>query len=88
MAFDLSAAFDTMAAEQLAPTLQDLFVTGRELKWFLCYMTGGRQCVVWDSTVSSLIDVFYGIRQGSILGSILFMVLVSSMAPASGRGRT
>jgi hypothetical protein len=57
MTFDLSAAFDTVAAEQLAPTLQALGVTGRELKWFLCYMMGGRQCVVWDGTVSSLIDV-------------------------------
>jgi hypothetical protein len=32
MAFDLSAAFDTVAAEQLAPTLRALGVTGRELK--------------------------------------------------------
>jgi hypothetical protein len=36
MAFDLSAAFDTVAAEQLAPTLQKIGITGRELKWFLC----------------------------------------------------
>jgi hypothetical protein len=46
MAFNLSAAFDTVAAKQLAPTLQALGVTGRKLKWFLCYMTGGRQCMV------------------------------------------
>jgi hypothetical protein len=57
MAFNLSTAFDTVAAEQLSPTLQALGVTGRELRWFLCYMTGGRQSVVWDGTVSSLINV-------------------------------
>jgi hypothetical protein len=57
MAFDLSAAFDTVGAEQLAPTLQMLGITGRELRWFLCYMSEGKQCVVWDSTVSGLIDV-------------------------------
>jgi hypothetical protein len=56
MAFDLSAAFDTVAAEQLAPTLKALRGTGRELKWFLCYMLGGKQCVVWDGTVSGLTD--------------------------------
>jgi hypothetical protein len=32
MAFDLSVAFDTVAAEQLSPTLQALGVTERELK--------------------------------------------------------
>jgi hypothetical protein len=52
-AFDLSAAFDTKAAEQLAPTLQTLGVTGWELRWFICYMTGGRHSMLWDDTVSS-----------------------------------
>jgi hypothetical protein len=60
MAFDLSAGLDTVAAKQLAPTLHALGVTGRELKWFLCYMSGGKQCVVWDGTVSGLTDVLYG----------------------------
>jgi hypothetical protein len=84
MAFDLSAAFDTVAAEQLTPTLQALGVTGRELRWFLCYMTGGRQSVVWGGTVSSLIDLFYGVRQGSILGPLLFIILTSGMAEFLG----
>jgi hypothetical protein len=70
MAFDQSAAFDTLAAEQLSPTLQALGVTGRELRWFLCYMTGGRQSMVWEGMVSSLINVLYGVCQGSILGPL------------------
>jgi hypothetical protein len=46
MAFNLSAAFDTVAAEQLAPTQRALGITERELRWFLDYMSGGKQCVV------------------------------------------
>jgi hypothetical protein len=46
MAFDLSAAFDTVGAEQLAPTLRALGIMGRELRWFLDYMSGSKQCVV------------------------------------------
>jgi hypothetical protein len=80
MAFDLSAAFDTVAAEQLVPTLRALGITGRALAWFSCYLTGGKQCVVWDGAISSL----YGVRQGLILGPILFNILVSSMAEYLG----
>jgi hypothetical protein len=64
MAFDLSAAFDTVAADQLVQTLRALGVTGRELQWFFCYKTGGRQSVVWNGTVGGLVNVLYGVRQG------------------------
>jgi hypothetical protein len=80
MAFDLSAAFDTVAVEQLVPTLRAMGISGRELRWFVCYMTGGRQSVVWDGTVGGLVDVLYGVRQGSILGPLLFIILTSGMA--------
>jgi hypothetical protein len=84
MAFDLSAAFDTVAADQLVPTLHALGIMGRELRWFLDYMSGGKQCVVWDGTVSGLVNVLYGVRQGSILGLILFIILTSGMASFLG----
>jgi hypothetical protein len=47
-------------------------------------MSGGKQCVVWDGTVSSLIDVLYGVHQGSILGPILLIILTSGMAKFLG----
>jgi hypothetical protein len=36
--------------------------------------------VVLDGTVGGLVDVLYGVRQGSILGPLLFIILTSGMA--------
>jgi hypothetical protein len=40
MAFDCSAAFDTVATKQQVPKIKALGITGRVLQWFTCYMTG------------------------------------------------
>jgi hypothetical protein len=42
--------------------------------------------VSWVGTLSNLIAVQYSVRQGSILGPILFLVLISNMANALGIG--
>jgi hypothetical protein len=68
LAFDLSAAFDTVAKDQLVPKMMKVGITGTPLKWFSSYMTGGLQSVDWNGSRSELVEVLYGVRQGSILG--------------------
>ena len=79
IAFDLSAAFDTVDPERLLCKLKGLGIRGRPLNWFTSYMERGYQCVDWDGTQSNLIPVPYGVRQGSILGPILFLVMMSDL---------
>jgi hypothetical protein len=79
MAYDLSAAFDTVAADVLLPKLEALGFRGKSLKWFSEYMSNGSQCIVWNGESSDYSGVDYGVRQGSILGPILFLVHVADM---------
>lgn len=45
LAFDLTAAFDTVDKELLLPKLAALGIVGTALKWLDSYLSGGQQCV-------------------------------------------
>ena len=79
LAFDFSAAFDTVDPKTLLLKLSDLGIKGKELDWFQSYLTGGQQCVDWNGTRSNYLPVKYGVRQGSILGPLLFITLMSDL---------
>jgi hypothetical protein len=52
-------------------------------KWFFhktgITLQGGKQCIVWNLGVSDFVAVEYGVRQGSILGPVLFLLHVADM---------
>jgi hypothetical protein len=77
--FDLSSAFNTVGREDLLPKMEAMGIGGRNLKWFRCYLTDARQRVVWDGQVSGVVDVEYGVRQGSLLGPVLYLLHVSDL---------
>jgi hypothetical protein len=79
LAFDLSAAFDLCSAGELLPKLAAVGVLPNALRWFTSYLQGGRQRVSWRDELSEEIDVRYGVRQGSILGPLLFLLAVADM---------
>jgi hypothetical protein len=79
LAFDLSAAFDTVNRAQLIPKLHALGVGGVALDWFNNYLTGGEQAVLWNDTTSHFNQMEHGIRQGSVLSGLLFIALIADM---------
>jgi hypothetical protein len=85
MGYNLSGAFDTVAKESLLSKLEAMGISGRQLDWFSSYMSGGQQCVVWNVDKSGWLPVEYGVRQGSILGLILFLVIVADISEFIGR---
>jgi hypothetical protein len=77
--FDLSAAFDTVSREDLLPKMSAMGIGGKALRWFCCYSTKAKQPVVWDGQVSDIVNVEYGVRQGSFLGPVLYLLHVSDI---------
>jgi hypothetical protein len=77
--FDLSAACDTVGREDLLTKMSAMGIRGRALRWFCCYLTDTKQPAVWDGQVSDVVNVEYGVRQGSLLGPVLYLLHVSDL---------
>ena len=73
---DLSKAFDSIDHFLLWKKLVALGVRDKEHIWFENYLKGRRQRIVVSSTCSERRSVVTGVPQGSILGSLLFLVFV------------
>jgi hypothetical protein len=71
---DLSAAFDLVDHRLLIDKLFQLGVSGSALTWFKTYLHGRFQSVVINEDVSPAKSLISGVPQGSVLGSILFVV--------------
>ena len=81
-AFDLSAAFDTLDPSTLISKLSAFGVGDHESDWFRDYLTGRTQCVRYNGSLSSPVDVIYGVPQGSVLGPVLFLALLADLPHA------
>ena len=72
---DLSAAFDTIDHTILATKLLDDYgISGNALLWLQSYLKNRTYCVKIGDTMSSVMELLFGVPQGSLLGPILFIL--------------
>ena len=64
-----------MAHQELLFKLWSLGITGGTWRWLKAYLTDRQQCVSVHNHHSSHLPVISGVPQGSILGSLLFLIL-------------
>ena len=77
---DLSAAFDTVDHEKLLEILfRDIGITGIALEWFRSFLKDRTQKVKVGDAFSEVVDLLFGVAQGSILGPRLFNIYIRSL---------
>ena len=77
---DYSKAFDCANHKLIIAKLKALGFKNSSLKWINSYLTDRSQQVITDKGESSWINLINGVPQGSILGPLLFTILVSDIS--------
>ena len=77
---DLKKAFDTVNHCLLIEKLKHIGIKDNTLNWFISYLSNRSQVVSINSSLSDSKYIDIGVPQGSILGPLLFIIFVNSLA--------
>ncbi|KAL3970393.1 p38 MAP kinase [Sarotherodon galilaeus] len=76
---DLKKAFDSVNHQILLSRLTQFNISSQALQWFASYLSHRKQCVVLDGVKSPYLDCDTGVPQGSVLGPLLFSLLINNL---------
>ena len=76
---DFSKAFDSVVHSKLLAKLEGHGIRYELLGWIAEFLRDRKQCVIIGSGVSEITMVHSGVVQGSVLGSLLFLLFVNDV---------
>ena len=80
---DLPKAFDTVNHKILLRKLSHHEIKNKSLNWFTCYLSKRKQFIGYNvNSKFTLLYIICGVRQGSILGSSLFLLYINDLPQA------
>jgi ribonuclease P/MRP protein subunit RPP40 len=77
---DYAKAFDKVDIGILMSRLRDKGIGGKIGRWILAWLSGRVQAVLADGDISNTSSVTSGVPQGSVLGPLLFLIMIDSIA--------
>ena len=84
---DFSKAFDTVNHDMLMSKFQHNGVRGVMQSWFKSYLSKMKQYVSVKNSGSSMLNIAFGVPQGSVLGPLLFLLNINGMLRSSNQMR-
>ena len=76
---DFSKAFDTVSHRRLLNKLKFYGIRGPLLQWISSWLTKRQQRVLVDSEASNATPIKSGVLQGTVLGTLMFLVYINDI---------
>ena len=76
---DFAKAFDKVDINIVMKKIRTLGITGRLADWIHCFLVHRKQQVIVNSAKSSSQEVMSGVPQGSVLGPLIFLILIGDI---------
>ena len=76
---DFQKAFDVVDIGLLCHRMKQKGITGTLGVWLHNFLTSRKQQVLVNNSISNFSNVISGVPQGTVLGPLLFLILIDSM---------